>query len=96
MLINYYLVSLSFKFHEDPCSNMRAQVENMRTRNKTSALGITSYELFCATIFTFRLITYRGALKYHASMFSQIFEPLPPTPALSGQAETPHTQFTST
>ena len=31
MLANYYLVSLSFKFHEDWCINARAQVVNAGT-----------------------------------------------------------------
>ena len=30
MVVNYYLVSLSLKFHEDPCMNARAQVVNAR------------------------------------------------------------------
>ena len=30
MVVNYYLVSLSFKFHEDPCINARARVVNAR------------------------------------------------------------------
>ena len=28
MVVNYYLVNLSFKFHEDPCINARARVIN--------------------------------------------------------------------
>ena len=28
MVINYYFVSFSFKFHEDPCTNARARVVN--------------------------------------------------------------------
>ena len=37
MVANYYLVSLSYKFHEDPFTNVRARVVNMRTCNKTCA-----------------------------------------------------------
>ena len=36
MVVNYYLVNLCFKFHEGPCINVRAQVVNARTRDKTS------------------------------------------------------------
>ena len=28
--VNYYLVTLNFKFHEDPCTNARAPVINAR------------------------------------------------------------------
>ena len=31
MVVNYYLVSLSFKFHDDPSKNTRARVVNVRT-----------------------------------------------------------------
>ena len=37
VVVNYYLVSLSFQFHEDPNSNARARVVNARTRDKTCA-----------------------------------------------------------
>ena len=30
MVVNYYLVNFSFKFHEDPCTNERARVVNVR------------------------------------------------------------------
>ena len=30
MVVNYYLVSLCIKFHEDPCINARARVVNVR------------------------------------------------------------------
>ena len=30
VVVNYYLMSLSFKFHDDPCINACAQVINMR------------------------------------------------------------------
>ena len=33
MVINYYLVNLSLKFHEDPCINARAQVINARSHD---------------------------------------------------------------
>ena len=35
VVVNHYLVTLSFKFHEDPCTNARARVVNARTRDKT-------------------------------------------------------------
>ena len=35
VVVNYYLVSLSSKFHEDPDSNASARVVNPRTRDKT-------------------------------------------------------------
>ena len=31
VVVNYYLVSLSFKFHEDSCINARARVVNAGT-----------------------------------------------------------------
>ena len=46
VVFDYYLWSLSFKFHDDPDSNARARVVNARTRNKT-----------CARAFTTRLCT---------------------------------------
>ena len=30
VVVNYYLVTLSFKFYEDPCINARARVVNAR------------------------------------------------------------------
>ena len=35
MVVKYYLESSSYKFHEDPCINARAQVVNTHTRDKT-------------------------------------------------------------
>ena len=35
ILVKYYPEHLSFKFHEDLCTNARAQVVNERTRDKT-------------------------------------------------------------
>ena len=32
VVFNYYLVSLRFKFHGDPCTNVQARVVNARTR----------------------------------------------------------------
>ena len=40
--VNYYLVSLSFKFHEDPRINARARVINAHTRDKTCARAFTT------------------------------------------------------
>ena len=37
MVVNYYVVSLSFKFHEDPCTIACARVINARTRDKMCA-----------------------------------------------------------
>ena len=42
MVINYYLMSVSFKFHEDPCTNARARAVNARTRDKTCACAFTT------------------------------------------------------
>ena len=36
VVVNYYLVGLSFKFHEDPCINARTRVIKAQTRDKTS------------------------------------------------------------
>ena len=35
--VNYYLVSLNFKFHEDPCINAQVRVVNVRARFIASA-----------------------------------------------------------
>ena len=42
MVVKYYLDSLSFKFHEDPCTNARAGGVNARTRDKTCARAFTT------------------------------------------------------
>ena len=42
--VNYYLVNLSFKFHDDPCINARTQVVNRRTRDKSCARTFTTRE----------------------------------------------------
>ena len=42
MVVNYYLVNLSFKFHEDPCTNARARAVNARTRDKTCVCAFTT------------------------------------------------------
>ena len=41
--VNYYLVSLSMKFHKDPCTNADARVINARTRDKTCAHAFTTF-----------------------------------------------------
>ena len=43
VVVNYYLVSLSFKFHEDPCINARTQVVNARIRDITCARAFTTH-----------------------------------------------------
>ena len=47
MVIKFYLESLSFKFHENPCTNARTRVINARTRDKTHMHAITT----CAHVF---------------------------------------------
>ena len=42
VVVHYYLVSLSFKFHEDSDSNARARVVNARTRDKMCARAFTT------------------------------------------------------
>ena len=42
MVVNYYLVNLSFKFHEDPCINARARVINVRARDLSRARAFTT------------------------------------------------------
>ena len=37
VVMNYYLVTLSLKFHKNPCKNARTQVVNARTRDKMGA-----------------------------------------------------------
>ena len=33
VVVNYYLLSLSFEFHDDPCINARAKVINVRAHD---------------------------------------------------------------
>ena len=41
VVVNYYLVSLNFKFHDDPCLNARVRGVNARTRDKSCAHTFT-------------------------------------------------------
>ena len=43
VVVNYYLVSLSFKFHADPCINVRTGVVNARICDKTCARAFTAH-----------------------------------------------------
>ena len=43
MVVNYYLVNLSFKFHEDPWTNARARFVSTRIRDKTCAHTFTTH-----------------------------------------------------
>ena len=47
VVVNYYLVSISFKFHKGPCTNAHVQFIKARTRDKT-----------CARLFTIQARTY--------------------------------------
>ena len=42
VVVNYYLVSLSFKYYEDPCLDARTRVANARTREKSCARAFTT------------------------------------------------------
>ena len=42
MVVNYYLVSLSSKFHKNRCTNVCAQVVNARPCDKTCARAFTA------------------------------------------------------
>ena len=42
MVVNYYLVSLTLKFHGYLCTNARARVINAHTRDKTRARAFTT------------------------------------------------------
>ena len=42
VVVNFYLVSFSFKFHEDLYLNARARVINAHTRDKTCAHAFTT------------------------------------------------------
>ena len=42
VVINYYLVSIRLKFHEDLCTNARTRVVNAGTRDKMSANMLTA------------------------------------------------------
>ena len=37
VVVNYYLMSLNFKFYDDPCIDARIRGENARTRDKSCA-----------------------------------------------------------
>ena len=43
VVVNFYLVSLSLKFHEDPSVNARARVENVRIRDILCARAFTTH-----------------------------------------------------
>ena len=43
MVVNYYLVSLSIKFHEDPCINARARVSNVRAHVSSQVRTFTTH-----------------------------------------------------
>ena len=51
VVVNYYLLSLSFKFHGDPCTNARARVIHARTHDKMCARVYTSCTRICVWIF---------------------------------------------
>ena len=57
VVVKYYLVSLSFKFHEDPCRNARAWVVNARTRDKTCACMFTTCAHACLQLVRSHLFT---------------------------------------
>ena len=42
VVVNFYLVSLSLKFHEDPSVNARVRVETVRIRDITCARAFTT------------------------------------------------------
>ena len=42
VVVNYYLVSICIKFHEDSCFNARARVVNARNRDKTYTHAFTT------------------------------------------------------
>ena len=42
VVVNYYLVSFDFIFHEDPWTNARVQVVNARTRDKMCMCALTT------------------------------------------------------
>ena len=42
MVVNYYLLSLSLKFHGIPCTTARARVINAHTRDKTCTRAFTT------------------------------------------------------
>ena len=51
VVVNYYLVNLSLKLYDDPCTYARARVINARTRDKTRVRVYNSYVLIYARIF---------------------------------------------
>ena len=51
MVVNYYVVSLSFKLYEDPCIFVRARVVKARARFIAIARVYDSCTRICAWIF---------------------------------------------
>ena len=52
VVVNYYLGSLCYKFHEDPCTNAHAQVEKIACAHVLSRVrGFDSCARICARIF---------------------------------------------
>ena len=43
VVVNYYLVSLSFKFNEDLCTNARVQGVNVHTRDRMGVLAFSTF-----------------------------------------------------
>ena len=50
VVVNYYLVSLSLKFHDDPCINAPARVVNVRAHDLLQVRAFTT----CARPFMHR------------------------------------------
>ena len=45
LVVNYYLVSFSFKFHEDPCTNASARVVNAHVQVLSRVCTLTNIEI---------------------------------------------------
>ena len=57
MVVNLYLVNLSFKFHKDPCINMRTRVVNARIRDKTCVRALSYLMNERKPVSAFRLLS---------------------------------------
>ena len=65
VVVNYYLGSLCYKFHEDPCTNAHAQVVNARTCDKTCACALICTRIFMKFLTLAHKIVIDPHIKFH-------------------------------
>ena len=78
VVVNHYLVTLSFKFHEDPCTNARAQVVNACTRDKMCASAFTTHvrsivHVNCESLITISQVKIKTSLSHLCTDLHEIF-----------------------